>query len=201
MRKDDSSCYYYNITTWNGFLCISGDMGCFVFSRLNDMFQFFRMDDNDFMMDKTKQLNINKGYWAEKLEAVDKNGGFEEFSFDAFRKNVDYYVEQHTDDGTWDEQQILVLKDDIYNSISEGDSPEILYQTLNEYEYFDDEIPKEYTYKYGYEEVKPRFKIVDWWEYMGSCNEYTYHYIWCCYAIVYAIKEYDKLKESNESTI
>lgn len=33
---------WFDIVTWPGFLAYSGDMGCFVFSRLKDMFEFFR---------------------------------------------------------------------------------------------------------------------------------------------------------------
>ena len=57
----------FQITTWPNHLCISGDMGTLVFSRLNDMFNFFG----------SKGLNpkggyyINAGYWAEKLESGD----------------------------------------------------------------------------------------------------------------------------------
>ncbi len=33
VKKPDSSIYGYKITTWPGYLCISGDMGTYVFSR------------------------------------------------------------------------------------------------------------------------------------------------------------------------
>ncbi len=32
-KKGDSA-YLFHLTTWPGYLCISGDMGCYVFSRL-----------------------------------------------------------------------------------------------------------------------------------------------------------------------
>jgi hypothetical protein len=58
--RPQSSDRYFNITTWPGFLCISGDMGCYVFQRVTDMFQFFRSDD----------LAINPGYWAELKDGL-----------------------------------------------------------------------------------------------------------------------------------
>lgn len=40
-RKPTSSTYWFDIITWPGCLCIRGDMGCFVFARLDDMLEFF----------------------------------------------------------------------------------------------------------------------------------------------------------------
>ena len=54
--KGGSFHYGFYVTTWPGYLCISGDMGSWVFSRLPDMFEFFRGD------------KINVDYWAEKLQ-------------------------------------------------------------------------------------------------------------------------------------
>lgn len=47
----------FNIVTWPGYLAYSGDMGDYMFTRLTDMFDFFRGD------------RINPGYWGEKLVA------------------------------------------------------------------------------------------------------------------------------------
>lgn len=47
---------HFFITTWPGHLCISGDMGTFVFARIHDMFEFFENIDN-------------AGYYTEKLIA------------------------------------------------------------------------------------------------------------------------------------
>lgn len=53
---------HFRINTWPGHLCITGDMGCFVFARLKDMFQFFRGD------------RINPDYWSQKLVGEDRDG-------------------------------------------------------------------------------------------------------------------------------
>ena len=50
----------FNITTFPDHLVITGDMGTLVFSRLHDMFNFFRSDD----------LRINPDYWAEKIQST-----------------------------------------------------------------------------------------------------------------------------------
>ncbi|MBJ6986901.1 hypothetical protein [Devosia sp. MC521] len=75
-KQPSTSNRYFNITTWPGYLCISGDMGCYVFSRLADMFEFFRGE------------GINLSYWAEKLQAHDRGGGHREFSEELFRHHI-----------------------------------------------------------------------------------------------------------------
>ena len=47
-KRPDSTSYWFDLITWPEFLCISGDCGTYVFSRTEDMFKFFRMNDNDF---------------------------------------------------------------------------------------------------------------------------------------------------------
>lgn len=58
-KNPESSFYAFRIVTWPGHLAVSGDMGDFVFSRVSDMFTFFRGD------------TINPGYWAAKCVAGD----------------------------------------------------------------------------------------------------------------------------------
>lgn len=58
---------WFEIITWAGKLAISGDMGTFVFSRVEDMFTFFRGE-------REGSLKINPGYWAEKCIAQDRHG-------------------------------------------------------------------------------------------------------------------------------
>jgi hypothetical protein len=65
-KRENTSCYYFDLITWPGALCYTGDMGTFVFSRIPDMFEFFRTDG-----EKGADLRINPGYWSEKLLAVD----------------------------------------------------------------------------------------------------------------------------------
>lgn len=55
--KPGTGVYHFRINTWPGHLCFSGDMGTYVFSRLPDMFEFFRGE------------GVNPSYWAEKIEA------------------------------------------------------------------------------------------------------------------------------------
>lgn len=72
--------YHFTLTTWPGYLCVSGDMGTYVFARLQDMFCFFRGD------------RINPSYWAEKCVAVDRTIGITEHSEDAAREFVQEWL-------------------------------------------------------------------------------------------------------------
>lgn len=52
-KRPNSSCMYFDLITWPGHLCYTGDMGSYVFRRLEDMFEFFRTDRNDTASDYT----------------------------------------------------------------------------------------------------------------------------------------------------
>ena len=85
----------FDLITWPGHLCYTGDMGTFVFSRATDMFNFFRGH------------SPNLSYWAEKVLAADKHGGISRYSADAFCAQIKEYFEGRTYD--WDENKKKAL--------------------------------------------------------------------------------------------
>jgi len=93
--KGSSSCYWFDLITWPGALCIDGDCGTYVFKRLDDMFLFFR----------SKRGAINEGYWAEKVVAQCRTNGIEEFDQTAFvRHAVEYYRDYWRERRAWSDQ-------------------------------------------------------------------------------------------------
>lgn len=80
-----------DIVTWPGYLAYAGDMGAFVFSRVEDMFTFFR------------GCRVDPSYWAEKVKAADRDQ-VREWSRDKFisraREDLDLLIEED-DDGRW----------------------------------------------------------------------------------------------------
>jgi hypothetical protein len=82
--NNGSNIYRFDLITWPGSLCIDGDCGTYVFRRITDMFEFFRVDDHDFNKNRDGGLSINTGYWGEKLTAIGTNAGYKEFDEDAF---------------------------------------------------------------------------------------------------------------------
>jgi len=165
-RKKDSLVYHFDIVTYPGYLAISGDMGCFVFARLYDMFDFHTDNEPNFQ------------YWAEKIQAQDKHGGVEEFSKEKFQTNVFQYAQDFLEDSGWESVAKEELLEDIRYDLSLLDDNE--YECVN---WVDQYV---FTYK------DEHFGFHDFWEYNN--NEYSYNYIWCCYAIIYAIKTYNDSK-------
>lgn len=60
-KRPGDSVYHFSLVTWPGHLAITGDMGTYVFSRLQDMFQFFHG-------------RVNPSYWIEKCVSRDGDG-------------------------------------------------------------------------------------------------------------------------------
>jgi len=162
---------WFDLITWNGHLCIVGDMGCFVFSRIEDMFDFFIMSDNDFSLDKSKELSINAGYWGEKLVSVSTHGGYKKFSEDEFRETIKKRFDDSFEDETDSEK-----KDECWEEIENN----VLCHGDNEYEAMRAAIDFEHD----------GFTFQDFWEF--DCKRYTFQYIWCLYAIVWGILKYRK---------
>lgn len=156
--------YHFHITTWPGYLTISGDAGCYVFSRLPDMFNFFRGE------------GINPSYWSEKLQAVDRTGGCKEFSAEMFHEAIksDFDGWQFDSDEervkAWETLQESELADD-----SEPESIEWAVRTAMDYE-----CP---VTKNGFS---------DFWDH--NLQDYTFRLLWCCHAILWAIERYDAAK-------
>lgn len=161
--RPGSSTYRFHLTTWPGYLCISGDMGCFVFSRLTDMFEFFR--------DKW----INPGYWAEKIQATNKHGGHRKFSDDRLKEAVANDFEGW--DFEDDEQKAAAWKaitDDWDGLLYNAQGSDIQHAVG---EVMDWKCP---VTGQGF---------TDFYEH--DLEDYTYHFIWCCRAILWGIEQYD----------
>jgi hypothetical protein len=153
----------FDIVTYPHFLVYSGDMGCYVFSRINDMFQFFRSKESG-------PLRINLGYWAEKLEATDKPHGHKQYNPDLLRE----YVTEWLNECEADEE------------LRERVDEEIL-------SYTDDGEVRARDALCGFQ-LEGRTPFQDSWE--CEFDEYTGRFIWCCYALVWAIRMYDSAKDS-----
>ena len=162
--NNGSFVYRFEIVTWPGYLAYTGDMGAFVFTRVEDMFSFFR----------NQRKEINPGYWSEKVVAENKPDGVEKFSIDEFRENVLGSTRSH-----------LSLDDS--EQIPENIMLEI--QPLLDAEDWIDAIC-------GIRDFRSELiNLSDWWEFRN--NRYTYNFIWCCYALVWSIEQYDAWKGSG----
>lgn len=166
-KRPDCNIYWFDLVTWPGRLTISGDMGDFVFSRLLDMFQFFRTDRG-----ADGALRINCGYWAEKVTAQCRHGrGVEQFSADLFRAAVIQHFREHT------RHRGIVpgLKQEVRRQVLDRayDGEYAAYQAVNDFEH-------------------SGFRFQDFFEH--RLQEYTLGFVWCCYAIQWGIRQYDMAK-------
>ena len=103
-KRPNGSCYWFDIITYPGRLIIDGDCGTYVFARIEDMFEFFRMRDNDYNKNPNG-LSINPSYWGEKLRSVSNRGygkgAIKNFSSDKFDRKVKEYFDTHFEDINW----------------------------------------------------------------------------------------------------
>jgi len=176
--QDHSSIYHFTLTTWPGHLCIGGDMGTYVFSRLHDMFRFFRMDYADSQR-SGGELTINQGYWAEKLQGGggEHNKLYTEWSPEDFEERVqefydDWLAGAEDNEEITDEIKAEVLAD--INRLKQSSS----------YEY--EALIAQQEFRSDY------IDLCDFWE--CSCRDSTHSFVWCCFAIVWGIRQYDMRK-------
>ena len=168
--NNGSQVYRFDITTWPGHLCVSGDMGTYVFSRLYDMLEFFGED------------KINPGYWGEKLQAQSCNGttanSVKEFSEELFRENVKNEYDMFKESYEGDENAVGPLKE-LWQAIEDN---VFAYMYDGEIRAYD--AAMDFTWES--DDGTMKFNMQYFWDY--NCREYTYHYIWILHAITWAIR-------------
>lgn len=179
-RESSTMCMHFDLITWPGYLCYTGEMGTYVFRRLKDMFEFFR---------KAPDRSIDFRYWAEKLQAVDSSSGkgsateFDKEQFDAVIKTywVNWVREAHSD-GSLDKEQRRELWKAIQDEVRGGyfnDGEYALYQRANDFVWRAAPHCHAYTF-------------TDLWDH--RFEKHTDHFLWCCYALAWGINLYDETK-------
>lgn len=183
--KPGTSCMHFDLITWPGYLCYTGDMGTYVFSRLPDMFEFFRTD-RDWAMRNGRTLAINPGYWGEKLQAVERSGDagrYREFDEEAFNRAVledlVSWIRNHAYETTKDERRDLweAVVSDVIGADSDigGNRKQIA------------------AYDFGHRvNDRLRFSFLDFWDH--NFTDFTHGFIWCCYALAWGVAKYDAAK-------
>lgn len=183
-KQSGTYCMHFDLITWPGYLCYTGDMGTFVFQRLRDMFEFFRTDREHLRLRDGRTLAINPSYWGEKLEAVDRSGdcgSYREFSEEKFDRAVMGYLVE------WIRGQAYKTtkeeRRELWNAVvsdvigAEGDSGGYRKQCA----------AHDFHHRVN---DRIEFYFQDFWE--RSVTDYTNRFIWCCYALAWGIAQYDK---------
>jgi len=181
---------HFDLITWPGYLCYTGDMGTYVFRRLEDMFEFFRTDRRD-----DSSLNINRHYWSEKLQAVDgnrHNGSAMQFSADKFRRVISEirleWIRDARDTLSKEQRRELweAVDEEILQVLGDDDQGYAAQIAARDFYWSADGMSS--RYRHG----KRGWEFHDLWEY--SFNDYTHRFTWCCYALAWGIKQYDEAK-------
>jgi hypothetical protein len=173
--RNGSSVYRFDLITWPGHLCITGDCGTYVFRRLTDMFEFFRAEGSR----TTKKLAIKPYYWGEKLESIGTNAGHREFDSDHFERRVTEHFHDFFED------KCDVAKAECWRDIEES----VLSSSNDEHEAY----AAVSDFSFDTPKHMDDFHFQDFFD-GGETGRYTFHYIWCLYAIAYGVQEYDKQK-------
>lgn len=180
-RRPGTMCMHFDLVTWPGYLAYSGDMGCYVFSRLDDMFEFFRTD-RKYSQREGQQLYINLSYWSEKPQAVDGNrnsASAKEFSAEKFEQTVKDWLAgwmRHRGLDKEGRRELRQLVEDSVLACAHDGDVRAFDAAMN----FSEEVGGQ------------RFEFTDFWE--VDCTEYTHRFMWCCYALAWGIQQYDESK-------
>jgi hypothetical protein len=170
-KRPGSYCMHFDLITWPGYLCYTGDMGTYVFQRLDDMFEFFRTDR------KGQTLAINPSYWGQKLQAVDSGDGFKQYSHEKFCQLINELVEQHIKDDELTPGEAKELKAEVESQVLGCEEYEnAAYIAASDFEY-------------------EGFEFSDFWEH--DLKDYSYRFMWCCRALAWGINKYDETKAGS----
>lgn len=174
-KSPNCNSYWFSIVTWPGTLAINGDMGCFVFCRLPDMFEFFRSGPD-----------INPSYWSEKCVSAKRfeygGQGISEFDFDALVRVVVGQFREYCRDKEVPHDKRRDAWSDVRDFIEQGSQGDV--RSIDEASQLTID-GEEFT--------------SDLWDY--RMDEYTFHFLWCLHAIRWAIQQYDQAKAEPKSEV
>lgn len=188
----------FHLVTFPGYLCYTGDMGSFVFTRLEDMFEFFREKPDHHMVELGLKLYTNHSYWSEKLCASDCSGRHEgkstEFDADRFKARILEYlrdwIKTSREEGTLDKEERRELWEAVHEQVIEK---------VDDYGENAQTMAYEFSWspfqKFG-QDKRPRFYFQDLFE--SNFQQYTYSFKWACLAIAWGITQYDAWKDEQK---
>lgn len=190
-KRPGTVCMYFDLITWPGSLCYTGDMGTFVFTRLRDMFEFFRTDREYAQRRGDRQLFVNHGYWSEKLVAVDgqrRNGSAMEFSEALLRAYVNEtrleWIREARASGSLSRDERRDLWEEVDREVLDriDDGEEAAYLALRDFRWRPNQPTR-----------APEFEFTEFWE--REFRQYTHAFQWCCFALAWGIERYDSAQE------
>lgn len=179
LSTPNNSCYYFDLVSWPGYLCMTGDMGTWTFSRIRDMFSFFRGEHG----------SINPAYWSERLEAGTgcPRGAIartwdEQLFCRTLDERLEAWKESNKPEDYEDEDAYSVKLESVMDTITD-------LKNASGYEY---EANAAYANAVDEEGI-----LCDLWE--DDFKSWSHHFLWACYAIVWGIQKYDTQKLAHRA--
>ncbi|WP_410752496.1 hypothetical protein [Citrobacter youngae] len=191
MKQPGTSCYYFDIITWPGYLTITGDMGTWTFSRIADMFNFFGPFDGE----------INTGYWSEKLEAGAGCSAREllakDFDEDEFCESLKEYFSEYLEGNETNDSDGDDVWDD--DGISDSDKRDIreIVSDLCTANFSNEHDAYQAVYDADWPEGFSSWDICDGLTF----KTYTSHFRWILFAITWAISKYHNTKLVDKAMV
>lgn len=176
--RPGSSIYRFDLVTWPGYLCMTGDMGTWTFSRITDMFDFFG---------GAFERGINPVYWSEKMEAgsgCPRDAIAKEWDEQAYCQRLDHILKE------WCEEHALsggAPKDQIKEFHRHRERVEGIISQMKEGSFSEMDAYAAYA-----SVDDPDGVLTDFWDY--TFKEWSSHFLWACYAIQWGISRYKNNK-------
>jgi hypothetical protein len=182
VKRDDQTYRHLSFrgsepNAWNMWFDIVTWPNCLTINGDMGTWTFCRVEDM-FTFFRSKELTINASYWSEKICSESRFGGPhrkfspEHYKTRVFRALTDYGLDAAK------KRDVLQSLEGTFSETEECEAE--MRRAVRDFEY------------YGFEFSDP-------WEIDGE--DYTYHFIWCLFAIVWAIQQYDAAKEEKPDAL
>ena len=166
---------WFSIVTWPQKIVVNGTVGTYVFSRMEDMFEFIRSSC------PTGVPNFS--YWEEKVVAA--SDGPVTYSMDLLDKQVAEDLAEAEKDwpgvtASWDEKVNGFFPE--YDTTNEHGAR----YALNDFSYKPEDAGAD-------DEPFQFYDTGDW-----DLRDYDWKYLWCCHALFWGIRQYDQHKAASK---
>lgn len=194
-KAPDSGFYWFDLVTWPGYLAFTGDMDGYVFSRVEDMFTFFRGGST---------YGINPSYWGEKV--VDGRDRLRRYEPDVLAARLAEVLKEHEAaypdlvpefeaaktvfDATPRDRRYPHALDGVREPF-EPKPPAEVRELIADYER-DGETGYEDGARRLLGELESARVVYDSFEW--DLRGWDWTFLWACHAIVWGIRQYDALK-------
>jgi hypothetical protein len=176
-----NSAYWFEIHTGPNFLLFRGDGDSYVFSNGDqDMFRSFRNS-----IGKNGSLHPDPGYWTQKLSSSEQA---EKWDTDTFQEDLAQYITDMVEQDVVPKEHEERLRQEVENHLMYEDlhAADLAIRTLLEFDFYFNEPDR-------YDSTKtPDFEFDECYEWITTCTEYDWWYLWALHGICWGIHQFDK---------